>query len=182
MDVSALAAAVEALLFISDSPLPAEKLAGILQVDSGLLAEALERLKVRYSLAESGLCIQELAGGLQLVTRPHLAEYVERLVKVKPPTLSQAALETLAIIAYRQPVTRAEIEMIRGVKSDSAISTLLERNMVRELGRKPVLGRPMLYGTTREFLKQFGLNALEDLPEVRTSEEGEYESGSGGTV
>ncbi|MCR4398247.1 MAG: SMC-Scp complex subunit ScpB, partial [Firmicutes bacterium] len=146
--------------------------------DRAVVKDAVEELRERHSKPDSGIEIQEVAGGIRLVTKPHLSEYVERLVRSRPPALSRAALETLAIVAYRQPVTRAQIEMIRGVKSESALNTLLERRLVREVGRKPVLGRPMLYGTTREFLKEFGLNSIEDLPEARLPGETEYPAAS----
>ncbi len=174
MDESLIVAAVEALLFVTDTPLPADRLSAIIGVDAAAISNALERLRARYARDDSGIDFQEVSGGFQLVTKPHVSEFTEKLVKTRPAGLSQAALETLAIVAYRQPVTRAEIDMIRGVKSDSSLGTLLERNLIREVGRKPVLGRPMLYGTTREFLKHFGLNSIDDLPEVRLSEEGEY--------
>lgn len=174
MNESLISAAVEALLFVSDSPVALDRLSAIMGVDCASVSKALDSLRARYSSDDSGIEMQEVAGGFQLVTRPHVSEFVERLTRVKPAALSQAALETLAIVAYRQPVTRAEIDMIRGVKSDSALGTLLERNLIREAGRKPVLGRPMLYGTTREFLKQFGLKSLEDLPEVSPPGDPEY--------
>ncbi|NPV70916.1 MAG: SMC-Scp complex subunit ScpB [Firmicutes bacterium] len=167
------AAAIEALLFVTDSPLSTERLKEILQVDDAVLSEAIAALDERCSRPGSGIEIQRVAGGLLLATRPHLSGYVEKLVRTRPTALSQAAFETLAIIAYRQPVTRTEIDAIRGVKSDSAINTLLERNMIKEVGRKQVIGRPMLYGTTREFLKHFGLNSVEELPEVRVDESGD---------
>ena len=167
------AGAIEALLFASDSALAVDRIAEIVQVDQATVSKAVAILDEKYSRPESGIAMQRVAGGLVLSTRPHLAGYVQRLVRAKPTTLSQAAFETLAIIAYRQPVTRAEIDAIRGVKSDSAINKLLERNLIKEVGRKQVIGRPMLYGTTREFLKQFGLDSIDDLPEVRVDEAGD---------
>ncbi|MGE5485228.1 MAG: SMC-Scp complex subunit ScpB [Ignavibacteriales bacterium] len=174
MNESLIVAAVEALLFISDSPVAVDRLSAVIGVDAAAVSKALDTLGERYSRDDSGIEIQGVAGGFRLVTRPHVSEFVERFTRVKPAGLSQAALETLAIVAYRQPVTRAEIDMIRGVKSESAISTLLERNLIKEAGRKPVLGRPMLYATTREFLKHFGLGSIDDLPEVRPPSETEY--------
>jgi segregation and condensation protein B len=121
-------------------------------------------LAERYS--DSGLQLIEVGGGYRLCTRPEYGRYVERLREPRHFRLSQAALETLAIVAYRQPVTRPEIEAIRGVSADSAVSTLIERGLIRECGQKQAPGRPMMYGTTELFLLQFGLNRLTDLPPI----------------
>ena len=113
---------------------------------------------------ERGLCLLAAAGGYQLCTKPELAAMVEKLAAYQDPKLSGPALETLSIIAFKQPVTRQDVEYIRGVQSDGVINTLVERRLVREVGRKETIGRPLLFGTTDEFLSCFGLNSLADLP------------------
>lgn len=155
---------IEALLFIAGEPLTVKRTAEILDMDEENLLLLLEQLRNEYDEAERGIMIMEVAGGYQFCTRPEVAPYIEKLYKPQPSVLSQAALETLSIIAFKQPVTRLEIEGIRGVKIDSALHTLLERKLVKEVGRKEGLGRPILYGTTAAFLRQFGLKDLGDLP------------------
>ncbi|MDR7485401.1 MAG: SMC-Scp complex subunit ScpB [Armatimonadota bacterium] len=160
---SALAAAVECLLFVADRPIPPERLAEALGAPVPAVREALEHLRRR--LADGGLMLQAVAGGYQLATRPEHADCVRRfLQKEHGERLTRGALETLAVIAYRQPVTRGEIEQIRGVRSDWHIERLLERQLIREVGRRPSLGRPVLFGTTDLFLRYFGLRDLSDLP------------------
>lgn len=155
---------IEGLLFMAGEPLSGQKLAEILELDEENMLLLLEQLRDEYDKAERGIMLSEVAGGYQFCTRPDIAPYVEKLYKPQPAVLSQAALETLSIIAFKQPVTRLEIEAIRGVKADSALHTLLERKLIKEVGRKEGLGRPILYGTTVEFLRQFGLKDLTDLP------------------
>jgi len=160
---SALAAAVESLLFVADRPIPLEHLADTLAAPVPAVREALEHLRRR--LMHGGLLLRAVAGGYQLATRPEHADLVRRfLQKEHGERLTRGALETLAVIAYRQPVTRGEIEQIRGVRSDWHIERLLERQLIRELGRRPTLGRPMLFGTTELFLRYFGLHDLSGLP------------------
>jgi segregation and condensation protein B len=156
--------AVECLLFMSDQPLSARELGDLLEQSPGAITAAMPALAERYS--DSGLQLIEVGGGYRLCTRPEYGRYVERLREPRHFRLSQAALETLAIVAYRQPVTRPEIEAIRGVSADSAVSTLIERGLIRECGQKQAPGRPMMYGTTELFLLQFGLNRLTDLPPI----------------
>lgn len=157
-------AIIECLLFISGQPLSIEKIAETSELK---LEEALEVMKeLKHEYAERGFCITELAGGYQFVSNPLYYSYIERLFKPQAQTLSQAALETLAIIAYRQPVTRAEVEALRGVKVDGVVVTLLEKKLVVEVGRKESPGRPILYGTGEFFLQFFGLNSLTDLPKI----------------
>jgi segregation and condensation protein B len=156
--------AIECLLFMSDQPLSARELGDLLEETPGAITAAIPALAERYS--DSGLQLIEVGGGYRLCTRPEYGRYVERLREPRHFRLSQAALETLAIVAYRQPVTRPEIEAIRGVSADSAVSTLIERGLVRECGQKQAPGRPMMYGTTELFLLQFGLNRLADLPPI----------------
>lgn len=158
-------AALEALLFASPEPLPRERLAVLLpELSPEALAAALTALGARYASPQSGLMLEEVAGGFRLATRPEVAETVARLAIVRPSRLSRPALETLAIIAYRQPITKAEVEAVRGVGIDGVLKTLGERGLVRILGRKRDPGRPMLYGTTPAFLEYFGFRELSDLP------------------
>jgi len=157
-------AAVECVLFVADKPLELERIAQIVEVSPEDAKELLDILACQYREQNRGIQLVELAGGYQISTRPDLAVYIERLYKPQFQGLSHAALETLAIIAYKQPITRGEIELIRGVQADRAVSTLLEKNLIREVGRKEGPGRPVLFGTTDRFLIHFGLKRLEDLP------------------
>jgi segregation and condensation protein B len=175
-------AVLEALLFVAEEPLPLPKLQEILGDAAPADTEAsLHDLAVRLEIDGRGLMVQEVAGGFRLATRPEVHAWVQQLQQVKPARLSRAALETLAIIAYRQPITRAEIEAIRGVAVDGVLRTLLERELVRMMGRKAEAGRPMLYGTSQQFLEHFGLRELGDLPTLREINEliGITESGAG---
>jgi segregation and condensation protein B len=161
-------AILEALLFVAEEPLPLSKLQEILaDAASAETDGSLRDLAVRLESDGRGLMVQEVAGGFRLTTRPDVHAWVQKLQQVKPARLSRAALETLAIIAYRQPITRAEIEAIRGVAVDGVLRTLLERELVRMMGRKAEAGRPMLYGTSQQFLEHFGLRELGDLPTLR---------------
>lgn len=158
--------AVEALLFASGQPLSAERIAGILDTHVDYICTLLHEMTTRMSGEERGLTIVEVAGGYQLCTKPHLFTIVSKLGEVQDSKLSAAALETLAIVAFKQPVTRQEIESIRGVNADRVIATLLDRLLIKEVGRKEAVGRPILYGTTNEFLQCFGLKSLDDLPKI----------------
>ena len=155
---------IEALLFASGNPLPAAKLALLLEVDEENIQLLLAELAQDMSGNERGLTLIEVAGGYQLGTKPELAETVNLLATTPESRLSPAAMETLAIIAFKQPITRQEMEAIRGVKVDGVLTTLLERGLIREVGRKEAVGRPILYATTEAFLQCFGLNSLQDLP------------------
>ncbi len=155
---------IEALLFVSSEPLTPKTISEILERDMGDIIIALKEIKADCERENRGFCLMEVAGGFSFATRSDFAGYIEKLVKPRLNTLSQAALETLAIIAYKQPITRSEIDEIRGVKSDSSVNTLVERDLIQELGRKEGPGRPILYGTTPAFLKYLGLKSLEDLP------------------
>jgi segregation and condensation protein B len=160
-----LRAALEALLFSSDQPLPLTLLAESLDSPPDVVATALGELEAEYRAREAGVQLREIAGGWLLVTAPEHAEWVGRLLRGKRKMrLSRAALETVAIIAYKQPVTKAEVEAIRGVDSSAVLATLLERNLVTIRGRSKVVGRPLLYGSTQEFLDYFGLRDLSELP------------------
>jgi segregation and condensation protein B len=159
---------VEALLFASDSPLEPERIREVLDLADADEARALvESLRTRYEAEARPLAIVEVAGGYRLVTRPELAPWLVRLARSRTrQRLSRPALETLAIVAYRQPVSRPEVDAIRGVNSEGVLDSLLERRLIRIAGRKDAPGRPFLYETTREFLVAFGLRDLDDLPRV----------------
>jgi len=159
---------VEALLFASDTPVEAERIQEVLDLGSEAEARALvEDLKARYEAEERGLQIVEVGGGFRMVTRPEVAPWLVRLAKSRTRSrLSRSALETLAIVAYRQPVSRPEIDVVRGVNSDAVLESLLDRRLIRIAGRKDAPGRPFLYETTREFLVAFGLRDLSELPQV----------------
>jgi segregation and condensation protein B len=156
-------AQVESLLFVADGPVSVGRLAKALEVTPGQVERALIDLAVLY--AGRGLRLQRAGSLVQITTAPEAAPHVERFLGLETRAqLSRAALETVAIIAYRQPITRPEIEGIRGVSSDSVLRTLLSVGLVEEIGRAPTVGRPILYGTTFEFLQHFGLSSLEELP------------------
>jgi len=159
---------LEALIFISDTPVTFDRLRDLLsEWDGGIIREALKSLMEEYRSRESGLYIAEVSGGYQIRTRETVRDWVRRFRKERPFSLSRAALETLAIIAYRQPIMKAEIEKIRGVDSSGTLRNLLEKNLVRVAGRKDVPGKPIIYGTTRKFLELFHLRDLSELPTLR---------------
>ncbi|MCL1849722.1 MAG: SMC-Scp complex subunit ScpB, partial [Clostridiales bacterium] len=151
---------LEALLLCSGEPLTLEALSEITGYESADILEVLDRLQQDYLEQGRGFEICEIAGGWMFATLPKHAPYIEKLVKPRLVSLSQASLEVLSIIAYRQPVTRSEMEEIRGVNCDSSVNTLLERGLIREAGRKEVPGRPILFATTTDFLKHFGMTSL----------------------
>ncbi len=159
---------VEALLFASDTPLELERIRDVLELGDVEAARALvEALRACYDEEGRPLAVVEVAGGYRLVTRPELAPWLVRLARSRTrQRLSRPALETLAIVAYRQPVSRPEVDAIRGVNSEGVLDSLLERRLIRIAGRKDAPGRPFLYETTREFLVAFGLRDLNDLPKV----------------
>ena len=159
---------VEAMLFASDVPLEAERIREVLDLEHVAAARGLaEELIARYEAEPRGLAIVEVGGGYRMVTRPELAPWLVRLARARTRVrLSRPALETLAIIAYKQPVSRPELDAVRGVNSEAVLDNLLERRLVRIGGRKEAPGRPFLYETTREFLVAFGLRDLNDLPKV----------------
>ena len=159
---------VEAMLFASDVPLEAERIREVLDLENAAAARGLvEELIARYEGEPGGLAIVEVGGGYRMVTRPELAPWLVRLARARTRVrLSRPALETLAIIGYKQPVSRPELDAVRGVNSDAVLDNLLERRLIRIGGRKEAPGRPFLYETTREFLVAFGLRDLNDLPKV----------------
>ena len=167
-----LVALVEALVFVADEPITTKLLAEVLDEDRESVQAAIEELTREYEDRDSGLQIREIAGGWQLATRTELHEEVRRFLKTRPSAkLSLASLETLAVIAYKQPVTVPEILEIRGVQSASAIKTLLDKRLIVAKGRKEAVGRPMQYGTSKEFLVQFGLKDLSELPSIEDFED-----------
>lgn len=162
-EIAALSQVIESLLFVADRPVPAERLAEGLGVPADSVRHALDLLGAR--LAQGGLLLQAVAGGYQLATRPEHAEAVRQFLhREHGETLSRGALETLAIIAYRQPATRGDIEQIRGSRSDWHIERLLERQLIRVVGRRETVGRPVLFRTTERFLQYFGLLDLSEMP------------------
>lgn len=159
-------AGIEALLFVSGERLDTAQLLEILQIKEDDFKSIMQELMLEYHQSARGLQIISLEGGYIMATKPEYTELVSKLVKPARLRLSTAALETLAVIAYRQPVTRAEIEQIRGVKVERVLSNLLEKGIIREDGYKEAVGKPILYRTSYEFLKIFGLASLEELPQL----------------
>lgn len=163
---------LESLLFISAEPLTVETLKNILEIDKKEVERISRELINEYQSRSSGLLVVEVAEGVQMVTNPACAPWVKKLLATALPTrLSPQSLETLAIVAYKQPLIKAEIEAIRGVNSDGVLRTLLERRLIKILGRKEVPGRPLMYGTTKEFLQYFGLKNLLELPTLKEFQE-----------
>lgn len=163
-----LSAIIESLLFTADSPVSLDRLSELLpEYERTDIRNALTELVGIHEQRRGGILLDEVAGGWQLRTRPALQQYVIRHVKAKSVKFSSSALETLAIIAYRQPVTRAEVEYLRGVDCGGVLRTLLEKKLVRILGKKDIPGRPLIYGTSKEFLEIFGLKDLKSLPTLK---------------
>ncbi len=163
---------VEALIFVADEPLTVKILAEILDEDREMIESAIDELRQEYEQRESGLQLREIAGGWQISTRTEFHEEIRKFLKTRPGAkLSLAALETLAVIAYKQPATIPEILEIRGVQSASAIKTLLDKRLIVAKGRKETVGKPMQYGTSKDFLIQFGLKDLSELPNIEDFED-----------
>ena len=169
LDSEDLKKIIETLLFITDRPLKPARLADIVeQADVRRVRELVTELQNEYAARGSAVQVVEIGGGFQMATKPEYGRWVRRLYNEKMTTkLSHAALETLAIVAYKQPITRAEMEAIRGVDVAGPLEKLLERSLVRVVGKKDTIGRPMVYGTTDEFLRMFGLNKLSELPDLQ---------------
>ena len=157
---------LEALLFASGDPVSATRLAEVLEMSEDHIHSMIAELQETMADSNRGLTVVEVAGGYQLCTKPYLASIVAKLAEIQDNRLSTAAMETLSIIAFKQPITRQEIESIRGVKADRVVHTLLDRRLIKEIGRKDTIGRPILFGTTDEFLRCFGLRSLQDLPSL----------------
>jgi segregation and condensation protein B len=163
---------VESLIFVSEEPISVKALADVLKEDRGWIEIAVEALAKEFNARGGGLQLREVAGGWQFATRPEHHEHVRAFLKSRPSAkLSLASLETLAVIAYKQPITVPEILEIRGVQSPSAIKTLLDKRLIVAKGRKETIGRPMMYGTSKEFLLQFGLKDLSELPSIEDFED-----------
>jgi segregation and condensation protein B len=162
-----LKALIESLIFAADAPVRSHRLAEVLGEDVRIVSDHLQDLIGEYRDLRRGFLLEEVAEGYQFRTRPEFAEWIRAMQKSRPFRFSRAALETLAIVAYRQPITRSEIEYLRGVDSGGVLRTLLDRHLVRILGKKDIPGRPLIYGTSREFLEFFGLRNLTDLPTLK---------------
>ena len=164
---STIKSAFESMLFVWGDPLEAKTAAEIFNITPKEAYDCFRELAEEYDERESGLMIREIDKAFQLVSRPENSEYIERLcTPVKEKRLSQSAMEVLAIIAYRQPVTKGEIESIRGIKCDRVIEGLVKKDLIAEVGRSTAVGRPILYGTTKAFLENFNFTSLKDLPEI----------------
>lgn len=167
LETDSLKGPLEALLLVSSDPVSASQLASVLDATPGEVASLLAELKVEYEEANRGFQLREVAGGWRLFTHPAYHEQVEAFVlSWDTQRLSQAALETLAVIAYHQPVTREMVKGIRGVNSDGVISSLADKGLIREMGRDPERGQAIIYGTTNAFLEKFGLRSTRDLPDL----------------
>ena len=163
---------IESLLFVADEPLTVDRFKKIITgAESREVRDALEELAADYETRQGGFYLGEVAGGYQIRSRPEYKEWIKRMLQPKPLRLSKAALETLAIIAYKQPVIRSDVEHIRGVDCGGVLRVLLERKFIRVLGRKEIPGRPLIYATTKRFLEVFDLKNLKDLPTPKEIEE-----------
>ena len=163
---------IESLLFVADEPLTIDRLKKIIsEAETKEIRQALEELQSEYEARQGGFLLKQVAGGYQIRSRPEYMEWIKRLLQPKPLRLSKAALETLAIIAYKQPAIRSDIEHIRGVDCGGVLRVLLERKFIRVLGRKEIPGRPLIYATTKQLLEVFDLKNLKDLPTPREIEE-----------
>ncbi len=168
-----LAKIIEAILFVSGEPVQLGAVARALEVTELEVSAAADELASDYDYNRRGICLKRFGSHIQLSTRPDYAPQIEKLLQpIQKQSLSQAALETLAVVAYKQPVTRLDIEAVRGVKCDYSVQSLMNKGLIEEVGRKETLGRPILYGTTDAFLSHFGLTSLEDLPQPPESQQG----------
>jgi len=167
---------IEALLFVSDKPVSLDALKDVLKgLESTEIRSIIEELNAEYSSSGRSFSIKEIAGGFQMLTDPVYSRWISALYKRPPDRLTGPSLETLAIIAYKQPLTRSQIELIRGVNSDGVLHTLEERSFIRSRGRLEAPGRPILYGTTAEFLQHFGLKSLDELPKLKEFQESDLD-------
>lgn len=172
MEIHELKQIIESLLFVATEPVPVDKIKEVTGMERKTVLEALNELKEHFKSDNHGIQIAEIAGGYQMVTLSENSPWIKKFLTVKTTgRLSKPGLETLAIIAYKQPIIRTEVETIRGVDCGGVIKTLLERRMVKIIGRKEMPGKPMLYGTTKEFLEYFGLNNLSELPTLKEFKE-----------
>lgn len=167
---------IEAVLFVSDKPVSIESLREILtDVEPTVIRQMIEELNKEYGSSGRSFSVKEIAGGFQMMTDPVYSKWISALYKRPPDRLTGPSLETIAIIAYRQPITRSEIEAIRGVNVDGVLHTLEERGLIRTRGRLEAAGRAILYGTTNEFLQHFGLKSLEELPKLKEFQESDLD-------
>ena len=172
MDAQTTRGIVEAILYVAGEPVPLEDLAHALDMTRSEMEEVLPDLRDTCELEKRGLRLNRYGDGVQLSIRAEYAPYVERLLQpVQRQTLSQTAMETLAVIAYRQPVTKGEVEQVRGVKCDYSVQSLLHKGLIKEAGRKEALGRPILYATTDRFLEHFGISDIRELPPLPDAQE-----------
>ena len=172
MEGETLKSIVESLLFVAEGPLTLQRLAEVIEgADKSEIIAALEQIRTDLATNRRGVRLVEVAGGYQLRTPKENADWVKKFLGGRPARMGRATLETLAIIAYRQPVTKAEIEAIRGVDVDGVVNTLMERSLIRAIGRKDVPGRPFLFGTTPEFLQLFNMKDLSELPTLKELDE-----------
>ena len=176
MNLKELQSTLEAVLFAVGDPVEPERLAEALEVDALLIKQMLENLTAKYDEEDSGLQLLKLGDRYQLCSRAQYGDAVRKVLEIRRNTpLSQAAMEVLAIVAYHEPVTKAFIEQIRGVGVDNMIRLLVEKNLIKEVGKKEVAGRPTLFGTTKEFLKLFRLNSISELPKLDEDEQERFE-------
>ena len=177
MELKDLESAIESILFASGEPVPAQRIGAVLGVDTDTVFDVAEKLKDSYSFERRGIRLVRLDKSLQLCSAPENAEYVRRALETrKPPQLSQSAMEVLAIVAYYQPATKAYVEQVRGVDSSYTIGVLLDKGLIEACGRLAVPGRPVLYATTKNFLRAFSLESIDELPplpELDTDSEGQ---------
>ena len=167
LDLKERVGIVEAILFVTGNAVEKKEICRAMELTEGELEETLDALESGYDFDRRGLRLLRFGAHVQLATRPDYAPYVEKLLQpVQKQSLSQAVMETLAVIAYRQPVTKAEIEQVRGVKCDYSVQSLVTKGLIEEVGRKEALGRPILYGTTDAFLRHFCIASLSELPEI----------------
>ena len=163
---------IESLLFVAQEPLTVDRIKNVLvQAESREIRNAIAEISAEYETRRGGFFLDEVAGGYQIRTRPEYTQWIKKLIRPKPLRLSKAALETLVIIAYKQPIIRSDIEHLRGVDCGGVLRALLERNLIRVLGRREIAGRPLIYATTRRFLEVFDLKNLKDLPTPKEIEE-----------
>ncbi len=171
MDTKEIKAIIEALLFMWGDPLSIKDISSILEIDEKQISKLIDEMIDEFNFERRGIKIIQIEDSYQMSTRSEHFEWIKKLYSPKnTKTLSSAALETLSIIAYNQPITKSEIELIRGVRCDKAIDTLLEKGIIEEMGRLEKTGRPIIYGTTKEFLRCFGLASLDELPSLEEFE------------
>jgi segregation and condensation protein B len=174
MEIKQIEAAIEAILFASGEPISSERIATVLEIDRGTVLKILSLMAERTNATQGGLRIIKIDDSFQYTTRPEFSAYIRKALDIKRNVpLSQAAMEALSIIAYNQPVTKGYIEQVRGVDCSGIVSSLLTKGLIEERGRLDVLGRPILYGTTLDFLRCFGISSLKDLPPVEEKKDDE---------